>query len=274
MIDRNPRLIIGHGTRNDEGARQFLRLVDRLQEVEPDRRVAGCFLELRPPSIADVWQQFVDAGAREVHALPLLLFSAGHAKRDLPEALDACVAKSPGVTYRFGRPLSRHPELVSRACDLAESTFPRHRERKRTLLLIIGRGSYDPCAQSDTKLLSECVFRLARQRAAAAGQTPPIGVETAFYAMAKPSLDEVLTRLQDRSDFDHLAVQPHLLFAGQLHAAIVGKVRTAAAAAFWSAAVAAPLGPDRRIVAAVQARLGELDRYREPRTALAGSVHT
>ena len=230
------------------------RLIYRL----PERLVEGCFLELRPPTIAQAWQRLCDHGATHAHAVPLLLFSAGHAKQDIPTALAECAAERPELTFDFGRPLSRHPCLLERVCQcvqgaLASTTTSPAEE---TALVMVGRGSYDPCAAADMRLLAECVYRAfneGRERRFAS-------VDTAFYAMAQPALPDVLQQVAGRAGISQVIVHPHLLFAGQLQNAIARQVATAQEQSpHVRFVLGEPLGPDRLVAAAVHGRMLELE---------------
>jgi sirohydrochlorin cobaltochelatase len=110
---------------------------------------------------------------------------------------------------------------------------------------MVGRGSHDPCAQADMRVLAEIVGH----RALAAYVT------TAFYAMAEPRVPSVLDELAGSGRFDTIVVQPHLLFAGRLFQAILNLVR--------EASIRHPriqwlhsdyLGPDQLVAQAIQDR--------------------
>ncbi|QEG38524.1 sirohydrochlorin chelatase [Roseimaritima ulvae] len=252
--DDHGLLVIGHGTRHAEGAEQFLQLIEQLRRQVPDRPVEGCFLELRPPTIETAWRQLVERGVRHVQALPLLLFSAGHAKRDIPDALADCAAGTPGVSFHLGRALSRHRGVLQRSCQCVLQAAGTDASAAETVLVMVGRGSYDVCAQADMRLFSECVFRTVRDHAA----VPFAAVETAFYAMAEPSLPQVLDAVCAGRPTARVVVQPHLLFAGQLQMAIERQVEEARVRyPNCSLVTGQPLGPHRLIAQAVADRLRE-----------------
>src|SRR5438876_10639298 len=85
-------LLIGHGTRSESGVRQFLEVADRVAEQAPDQIVEPAFLELAEPSIETAISRLGDRGARSFVTVPLLLFAAGHVKRDIPEAIRQAAA--------------------------------------------------------------------------------------------------------------------------------------------------------------------------------------
>lgn len=241
-------LLVGHGTRDVEGTAQFFQLAAVLADQVAPRPVEPCLLELQPPTIPEAWRRLVDRGATQVVVCPLLLFTAGHARRDIPEAVSAAAATTPGVDFTFSRPLSRHPHVVELVVErLSESLRnPEPLAPSRTAIVTVGRGSYDPCARSDMQVLSAVVAK----------RVPAVRVETAFYAMAEPRVPAVLDELAADSAVEAIVVHPHLLFAGRLYEAIERQVQEAAArhpgVEFRTGRY---LGPDRRIAAALKSRM-------------------
>jgi sirohydrochlorin ferrochelatase len=75
----------------------------------------------------------------------------------------------------------------------------------RTLLIMVGRGSFD--AEATTQM-----HRFSQLRAE---RTPVARVLTCFVAMQRPLLAETLQSIA-RADYARIVVQPHLLFSGQL----------------------------------------------------------
>lgn len=214
--------------------------------------VQPCLLELQPPTIGEGWKRLVDLGVDHVRVAPLLLFTAGHSREDIPAAIAASAAKTPGVTYAVSRSLSRHPQIVQLALERLAETFARGEPfgPSSTALVMVGRGSHDPCARSDMFVLSEVIAaRLAEAQDAA------LRVETAFYAMCDPRVPEVLDRVASDAAVRNVIVQPHLLFEGQLNQAISQLVDEAAARhpriQFRTSGY---LGPDPRVAAAIADR--------------------
>ena len=46
-------VVVGHGTKSERGAAEFLAFVDRVQELAPELAVEGGFLELSDPPLRD-----------------------------------------------------------------------------------------------------------------------------------------------------------------------------------------------------------------------------
>ena len=203
----NGLLIVGHGTRDVEGRREFEQVVELAAARAPELLVGPAYLELAEPDIPAGIQHLISRGAQAIHVAPLLLFAAGHAREDIPRLLDAARQAHPHVPIRLGGVLGCHPAIV-------ELSAHRYREAienlapvaaAETILVLVGRGSRDESATAE-------MLRFAQLRAE---QTPVAQVETCFVAMARPSLTEMLGSVAS-GPWRRVVVQPHLLFRGQL----------------------------------------------------------
>ena len=242
-------LLVGHGTRDDEGTRQFFLLADVLGRHISPIPVQPCLLELQPPTIEEGWNLLANQGVQHVHVAPLLLFSAGHAKQDIPQAVSAAAAATPQISFDVGRPLSRHAAVICLANQRIKSLLSHCAPDQATTIVTVGRGSYDPCARSDMFVLSEILrHNLNKDRAI----DQPIDVVTGFYAMAEPRLPDVLDAICRTSGSKNVIVYAHLLFAGRLYQAIEQQAQ-AAAEKFpdISISVCDYLGPDPLLAQAI-----------------------
>src|SRR2546421_2614922 len=86
-------LLVGHGTTSDVGTGQFLALADRIAEGVAPVPVAPAFLEMREPDIDAAVDRLLGRGINRLVTMPLLLFAAGHAKRDIPHQASAALAR-------------------------------------------------------------------------------------------------------------------------------------------------------------------------------------
>jgi sirohydrochlorin ferrochelatase len=183
--------------------------------------VEGCFLEFAAPDIAAGFERLCERGARDVTVAPLLLFAAGHAKRDIPAQIAAVAARRTGVTVR-------QAECLNCAAPLVELSTAQYRAAlasrppvsgEQTLLLFVGRGSKDDEANAEMRRFVE----LRRK------QTSVAHVEICFLAMTEPALADCLEQIKGHSA-TRVVVQPHLLFPGKLTDRIAVEVAVAAAA--------------------------------------------
>ncbi|MGW0085548.1 sirohydrochlorin chelatase [Streptomyces sp. NPDC003393] len=213
-------LIAGHGTRDDAGAEAFRDFVRRLQLRLTHVPVAGGFIELSPPPLADAVAGMVARGVRRFAAVPLMLVSAGHAKGDIPAALAREKERHPGISYTYGRPLGPHPALLRvlqrRLEEALEGTAA---DRSDVTVLLVGRGSTDPDANAE-------VFKAARLLWEGRGYA---GVETAFVSLAAPDVPNGLERCA-RLGARRIVVLPYFLFTGILPDRVRQQTRDWAAA--------------------------------------------
>lgn len=216
---KSPRvgyLIVGHGTRDVTGQSEFHSVVSRIAELCPSVNVKPCFLELVEPSISNAIDGFVGDGVTHIVVAPLLLFAAGHAKRDVPEAVEAARERYPSVSFAQADHLGCHTALMelsarrfwdaqsprtTTASPLLQATL----QPERTLWVMVGRGSLDAEATAEFERFTEL------RRA----WTPIAEAWNAYLAMAKPTLHEALARAE-AAEYARIVVQPHLLFAGEL----------------------------------------------------------
>ena len=240
-------LLVGHGTRDAVGTRQFFQLEERLSERLPAIPVIAALLEFQTPTIPEAWNQLMTQGVTHVHVAPLLLFAAGHARQDIPAILAKCQKEHPSVTFDQSRPLSRHTAIVDLILRRLNAILAScQHSLQRTAVVMVGRGSHDPCAQADMRILSEITGR----RVAVAE------VVTAFYAMAEPRLPAILKEVAETGRFDTVVVHPHLLFEGRLNQAIIRQAEDAAEqypSIQWL--TSAYLGPDPWVADAIAARI-------------------
>lgn len=232
-------LLVGHGTCDPQGQRQFRETAAFLKFQCRPLPVEPCFLELALPSVAEGVQRLVEAGVADFTVAPLLLFAAGHIKRDIPAAVAAAAACREGLSWRMAPHLGCQPNVVKLSTiryDEALTDRPPIADEV-TLLILVGRGSHDREATAE-------MHHFARLRTV---KSPALRVETCFVAMARPSLQEALSGLTERR-LRRVVIQPHLLFHGLLIAEIERQVAMAAqlhSQLEW--VVTKPLGSSRRL---------------------------
>lgn len=261
MSDSTAILLVGHGTRDAVGTAEFFHLADLLVPRFAPSRVFPCFLELAEPTIDAAVHAAIEANAEQIVVMPVLLFAAGHAKNDIPAAVEAAIRRATsqserGVAWRQAGVLESNAMLVDlSARRFAEATGAMSRATAQeslddslndsphdTCLILVGRGSRHADATAE-------MHRFAALRR----QATPVGrCDVAFVAMAEPKYPDVLDAAARRGH-RRIVVQPHLLFAGEL----LGKLRrdVAALSEQFTASqwvVAAHLGPDPLLADAVE----------------------
>jgi len=201
-------LIVGHGSRDPRGAEEFHRLVELVRERSPSLAVEGGFIELARPPISECVDRLVGDGAREISAVPLMLLAAGHAKNDIPATLVREGVGHPEIRFRYGRALGARPELLD-LMDRCISAVVPEEEKGDTAVLVVGRGSSDPDANSDMYKISRLFFE----------GRPYLMVETAFVSLASPKVPDALERLR-KLGARRIVVFSYFLFTGVLEGRI------------------------------------------------------
>jgi len=212
MSDESAILICSHGSRDARAVEEFGLVAKALAERLPGRQVASGYLEFAQPTITESLEAMAADGAREIWAVPGMLFAAMHMKTDIPQELDAFAARHPEVTVRFGAELGLDWRMLEAARDRIETALTAADEafgkvsRKDTLLVVVGRGTSDPDANGN-------IAKVARMLWDVMG----FGwVETGFSGLAYPTADLVLLREMQRDAFRRVVVFPYFLFTGIL----------------------------------------------------------
>ena len=108
-------LVVGHGTRDAAGIAEFHEVVRQLTIRLAPRPVEAGFLELAEPSIAAAVDRLAARGVRRFTVAPVVLFAAGHAKRDIPDAVSAASSQHAHLQWRQAGPLGLQRDLVELA---------------------------------------------------------------------------------------------------------------------------------------------------------------
>ena len=201
-------MLCGHGSRDGATLAEFELLRAALAARLTPQAVLSSYLEFAAPDIGDGLRQLYQQGARRIHALPVMLYAAGHVKRDIPRELENFAKEHPDLSVAFGRELARHPKLIAAATEriaAAERQIARPTLRSDSLLLVIGRGTKDAAANGQ---VAELAHRL--------GEAMGFGAAAAGYAgSAEPN---VTTALQDAAErgCSRVLLFPYFLFTGVL----------------------------------------------------------
>ncbi len=239
-------LIVGHGSRDPRGVREFHDLVGLVRRRNSSLTVEGGFIELSRPPISECVDRLVEGGALNVAAVPLMLLAAGHAKDDIPATLVREKMGHPRMTFAYGRALGIRPELLELMEERISAAVP-ETEKEETAVLVVGRGSSDPDANSDLSKIARLFYE---------GRPYPV-VESAYVSMTPPDVAEGLDRCF-RLGAKRVVIFSYFLFTGILEERIREQSR-AFAAAHPGAEVryAGYFGPDERVADLVVERYTE-----------------
>jgi len=198
-------LICGHGSRDPEATAEFELVAAALRPRLPDFDFATGYLEFARPTIRDGLAALAARGAQRILAIPGMLLAASHVKNDLPWEVNSFMADNPGIDVRLGRDLSIDARLLRGAADRIAAAAGASIASADTLLVVVGRGTNDPDANSN-------ISKLARMLWEGMG----FGwAEVAFSGVAHPRVNVALMR-GARLGFPRIIVFPYFLFTGVL----------------------------------------------------------
>lgn len=117
-------ILLAHGARNDDWARPFREIRDRLSALRPGTAVELAYLEFMEPTFLDACARLAGAGASRIVVCPLFLGTAGHVARDLPGLVDAARARWPGMTIDCTTTLGEDRQLLEAIAESCARHLP------------------------------------------------------------------------------------------------------------------------------------------------------
>ncbi|MDD9877282.1 MAG: sirohydrochlorin chelatase [Magnetovibrio sp.] len=216
MSDKIGVMICGHGSRSQAAVDQFADVVRQMPALFPDWPVEYGYLEFSNPVIRDGLDRLREQGCTRILAVPGMLFAAMHAKNDIPSVLNTYGAKH-GIKIEYGRELGIDFKMIDAAAariddaiagaDAANGAVA----RSDTCLVVIGRGSSDPDANSNVSK----VARLLMDRTGVGWCE--VGYSGVTFPLVEPCLEHVA-----KLGYKRIVVFPYFLFTGILIDRIYG----------------------------------------------------
>ena len=200
-------LICGHGSRNRLAVEEFAGMVEQLRPRLAPMPVAHGYLEFARPILRDGLEALRQQGVTRILAIPAMLFAAGHAKNDIPSVLNSYTAET-GLPIDYGRELGVDRLMVAAAGARVQEAIERQSDDvplSETLLVVVGRGSSDPDANSN---VAKVTRMLVEGFGFGWGETVYSGVT---FPLVEPGLRHVV-----RLGFRRIVVVPYFLFSGVL----------------------------------------------------------
>lgn len=215
-----------HGTRNPTGRRLIAELALAARDLRPGLVTTAAFVDVQPPTVADVVAELSAAGRAAV-VVPLLLSGGYHVHVDIAgavtDAAGAVAARPLGPDARLAEVL--RDRLLEAGADSGDP---------RTAVVVAAAGSSDPRSVADVE---ETAGVLRRSWAGP--------VTTGYGSAAAPTVPDAVAAARD-GGAERVVLAAYLLAPGHFH----DKLRGAGADV-----LTAPLLPDDRIAAVL------LDRY-------------
>ena len=195
-------LYVCHGSRVPKAREEA---VDFIKKVRP--RINApiqevCFLELAEPSISSAFESCVSQGATQIAVVPLLLLTAAHAKKDIPEEINEVSSKYPHINVTYGRPIGVDDRL---AMMLMDKINEKAKVDHHTVAVLVGRGSSDPDVVRDLTEISTILQK----------ESPLREVKTCYLTAAMPKFTETIDELYNSNE-QKIIVIPYLIFTGLL----------------------------------------------------------
>ena len=201
-------MICGHGSRDQAAVDEFNQLSVRLKERLPQYDVESGFLEFATPVLRTGLDKLKEQGNDRILCLPGMLFAAGHVKNDLPSEINEFAHENPDLDVRFARELAIDRRLLKAATQRVEEALAVAGDdvaREDTLLMVVGRGTNDPDANSN-------VSKVARMLWEGMGMG---WAEVCYSGVAFPRVDGGLEHAA-KLGYKRIVVFPYFLFTGIL----------------------------------------------------------
>lgn len=234
-IQHSGILVVGHGTRDLPGQAQMRMLACQIACcLEPWPTELG-FLELAEPTIEEGVKQLASIGVKRLVCVPVLLFRAGHAERDIPIAVGSAALATGIEVAAHTPPLELQPTVVHLSAERFQEALRNggcsQIPLSKVALGLIARGSSSATAAQAMERFSQIrheIVQVGRYR-------------VGYVAVRRPNVDETLDWLAS-TDAEVLVVQPHLLFEGEVYQSLLAATaeRQAIDGRRWL--VAKPLG--------------------------------
>ncbi len=220
-------LICGHGSRAKLAAEEFSSLPQGLQQRYPSLNIAYGFLEYSSPNIHMALDELLAKGVNKIYAVPGMLFSATHARNDIPSVLTTYQEKHPGLTIEYGRELGLHDEMIKAfqarildalgLKDSVQDEMPEPGSLYDTMLIVVGRGTSVTAANAEAAKLTRTVCE-------------NLGFgwsETVYSGVTFPSVGRGI-EMACKLGFKKIVIAPYFLFGGRLIERIKGYVNKVA----------------------------------------------
>jgi sirohydrochlorin cobaltochelatase len=199
-------LICGHGSRNRLAVQEFAQLAEALKPRFPGVPIEYGYLEFARPILKESLERLRDQQVKRVLAVPAMLFAAGHAKNDIPSVLKSYAAET-SLSIDYGRELGVNRLMIAAAGDRIQQALDSATSvpLSETLLVVVGRGSSDPDANSNVAKITRM---LVEGFGFGWGETVYSGVT---FPLVEPGLRHLV-----RLGFRRIIVFPYFLFSGVL----------------------------------------------------------
>lgn len=211
MAEKLGIMVCGHGSRNQNAAKEFAVIAEALRARYPGTPVEYGYLEFCNPVLSAGLDKLKAEGVTRIAAVPGMLFAAGHAKNDIPSVLNTWGAMNPDVIVNYGRDLGIDARMIRAAGDRIQDAVISANLKlgmvraTDTLLMVVGRGASDPDANSN---VAKVMRMLWEGLGFGWGETAYSGVT---FPLVEPALEHAA-----KLGYKRIIVFPYFLFTGVL----------------------------------------------------------
>lgn len=112
-------LLFAHGSRSPGWATPFTRIRERVASRRKNARVTLAYLELMQPDFQTAVDELVAQSVERISVMPLFLAAGGHLRNDLPQLVNAALARHPHLRIRVLPPIGESEVLLDAIADWA-----------------------------------------------------------------------------------------------------------------------------------------------------------
>lgn len=196
-------LYVSHGSRVTEAAKEAVDFINLVIDKVDIEHQEICFLELSAPDIKTGVRNLFDKGVTEISVVPVLLLSAGHYFKDIPEVINQLKKDYSDIRFLYGEPLGVQHRITSVLKDRLQETGVPPKPDAR--LILVGRGSYHPQTQIDISKIGADLSKM----------TGIHDLEVCYLAACGPSFEDTLKDAL-KGNQSQIFIAPYLWFTGIL----------------------------------------------------------
>ena len=112
-------VLFAHGSRDPLWPAPIEAVRQHIEAHNPQAAVRCAYLELTPPTLADVAQELVEQGARTITVVPMFLGTGKHAREDLPVLMSELRSAHPQVQFTVQVAIGEDPRMTALMASIA-----------------------------------------------------------------------------------------------------------------------------------------------------------
>ncbi|MCC7515720.1 MAG: sirohydrochlorin chelatase [Pseudomonadales bacterium] len=204
-------LLVGHGSRDQNGNREVELFAQQWREQHPDWRIDLCFIEFADV-LLDEGLAKASANSERVIVVPLILNAAGHVKVEIPHHIAKARAQFPQCQFVYVPHLGACDEMLAilrrrLSSGMAALDTP---DPFSTGVILLGRGSSDRKANGEVAKMARWLHEVSLAR-----NSRHELIDIAFTGITYPRLERVVQR-QLQQGMMQIIILPYYLFTGTL----------------------------------------------------------